>query len=237
MIMTFLGVVINLPGGIHFNPILLHFFEPKKVLLLTSFVLLMGALSRAWVFRKEVIRADLLQLIILGFAGGMVGGYLVNYIPEKVVVVIFIFSGLKYIYEFYKLKKHSAKIEEESKFKKYLDLSISGFLASFTQALGISVGTIRQGYYFKRGYSLPQVHATVAWIFIASNISTIGTRYFNEHFDPYLFLQLLPLFPLMLITTALAKKILYKIPKIWQDRIIIYSLVVSLLSIIPILLK
>lgn len=74
-------------------------------------------------------------------------------------------------------------------------------------------------------------------IFIFSSISTLGTRFFVEKVDPEFTLRLLLLFPIMLLTTFLAKKVLYKISKDLQDKIIIYSLIVSFISIIPLFFK
>jgi uncharacterized membrane protein YfcA len=99
------------------------------------------------------------------------------------------------------------------------------------------VGSIRQGYYFSQGYTLQNVQGTVAVIFLFSGVGTILSRVFSENISYLKILDILPIFPIMLITMYAGKKVLYKIPKSWQDKIILYSLILSLLSVIPLILK
>lgn len=230
LIVTFLGVVINLPGSIHINPILLHFYDAKTVLLLTTTYLTLGALSRVIIFHKEVVREDLFKIILLAVFGGVTGSFFIGIIPEKVIVILFIISGIKFLYEFYTKKSIDKKSTKSGLF-------ISGFFVSFLQAFGIGAGNIRQGNYFKKGYDLQAVQGTCAVIFLASGLATVLSRFAFEDIDPNKLLLILPIFPFILVTVYLGKKVLYKIPKSVQEKIIVYTLIISLLSVLPKLLK
>ncbi len=229
LIVVFLGMILNLPGSLHINPILLHFYEPHLVVFLTMVFLVLGAISRIIILWEHVLWKEAVHLAVWGFFGGILGGYFVGIIPQKIIVLVFFISGLSYIYRFY--KRH--KGEEIKKHGAFL----SGFVTAFLQSFGISVGVLRQGYLFSRGHDLVTVQATAAVVFITGGIATIVTRMFHEQFFVKDTISILGLFPLMLLTVYLAKKTVYKMPKKIQDGIIIYSLVLSLLFAVPYLFK
>lgn len=227
LLVVFLGVIINLPGSLHINPLLLHFYEPHKVLFLTTLFLVMGSVARIIVFWKDIIWEDAIGLAIYGIFGGIVGGYFVGIIPQKVIVAIFILSGFTYVYKYFKKTAHL-----ETKNKHY-SLFISGFLTAFLQSFGMSVGPIRQGYLFSKGHTLPIVQGTIAVVFLASGLGMLSTRLLHESIPINDVLSILVLFPFMLITIYLGKKVIYKFPKRTTDYIIIYSLLISLVLAIP----
>jgi uncharacterized membrane protein YfcA len=237
LLITFLGVTINLPGSTHLNPLLLNFYDVKTALFLVAVYMTMGSLCRIIVFRKEIVKDKLIQIVILGMLGGLVGSALVGAINEKFLIFVFIFAGLKYLYEFYFPKvKQTTQKETQNFFRKHtewIDEFIAGFVASFMQVFGLGTGPIRQGYYISKGYSMAATQGTVGFMFFFSGLSIIFTRIFVEKIDPKLILIILPLFPFMLGLVYLGKFIIYKIPKVWQDRIIVYTLILSLLTVIP----
>jgi uncharacterized membrane protein YfcA len=222
---VFLGTIINLPGSLHINPLLLHFYEPHKVLFLTLIFLALGALARIFVFWKLILWREAITLGVWGLFGGFFGGYFVGYIPQKIIVYIFFITGIWYLYTFF-AKKEGTKPKQHSAF-------ISGFVTAFMQSYGLSVGVLRQGYLFSKGYDLPTVQGTIAVVFLIGSFGTILARAMNEHFLLSDTLPILGLFPFMLITVYVGKKIIYKMPKKLQDVIIIYSLILSLLLAVP----
>lgn len=228
LIVVFLGTVINLPGSLHINPLLLHFYEPHKVLFLTTVFLVLGALARIIVFWKDILWEDALSLALYGVVGGIVGGYFVGIIPQKVIVAIFILSGCMYVYKYFKKVTQTT----ETKSKQY-GLFISGFITAFLQSFGMSVGPLRQGYLFAKGHSLPIVQGTIAVVFLASGIGMLSARLIHESISVHDVLSILVLFPFMLITVFLGKKVIYKLPKKITDYIIIYSLIFSIALAIP----
>lgn len=227
LIVVFLGTVINLPGSLHINPLLLHFYEPHKVLFLTTLFLVMGALARIIIFWKDILWEDALGLAIYGLMGGIVGGYFVGIIPQKVIIAIFILSGCMYIYKYFK------KVTHVDTKNKHYGLFVSGFITAFLQSFGMSVGPLRQGYLFAKGHSLPVVQGTIAVVFLASGIGMLSTRLIHESIPFHDMLSILALFPFMLLTVFLGKKVIYKLPKKVTDYIIIYSLIFSLALAIP----
>lgn len=241
LLITFLGVTINLPGSTHLNPLLLNFYDVKTSLFLVAVYMTMGSLCRIIVFRKEIVKEKLVTIVLLGMLGGLVGSYFVGVINEKVLIFLFVFAGLKYLYEFYFPKKKIGGNKEENKddkhfFKRQLvwfDEFTAGFVASFMQVFGLGTGPIRQGYYISKGYSMAATQGTVGFMFFFSGLSIIFTRIFVEKIDPKTMLVILPLFPFMLALVYLGKFIIYKIPKVWQDRIIIYTLIISLITVLP----
>ena len=146
VLVTFLGVVINLPGSLHINPILLHFFTASDTLLITTLLLTQNAICFLWIYREDLRLQGMLKFCIYGIFGGMLAGFLIGRIPDKLIVFIFFVSALKYLVEYY--------FPRINKFEGKGDFFISSFLASFLQTFGMSVGNIRQGYFLKRGYSL-----------------------------------------------------------------------------------
>ena len=230
-IVTFLGIVINLPGTIHLNPLMAHFYEPRTALFLTTAYLVMGALSRIIIFKKEIIKDNLLKMCIFGALGGISAGFFIGHINSKILLIIFLLSGLKFIYEFI-YKKDKVKLN-----KNFKDLFIASYIAAFIQSFGIPAGNIRQGYYYSQGYNIQNVQGTVAVVFLFSGIGTIISRITNENIPYYEILKILPTFPIMLITMYMGKKILYKIHKSIQDKIILYSLILSMLSVIPLFIN
>jgi uncharacterized membrane protein YfcA len=224
LIIVFLGIVLNISGSLHINALLLHFYEPHKVLLLTTVFLTMGALSRTIVFWKHIAWKETLGLTSYGVLGGFIGAYFIGFIPGKIIASIFIISGVYYIYRF--LQKKEAHYSHAS-------LALAGFVTSFLQAFGMAVGPLRQGYLFAKGYSLQEVHGTIAVSFLASGIAMVIARSLNEHIVLKDVLQLFILFPFMLFTMYVGKKVLFKIPKRTADYIIIYSLIFSLLVALP----
>jgi uncharacterized membrane protein YfcA len=229
LLIVFLGIIINLPGSLHINPLLLHFYEPHKVLFLTTVFLTLGALGRIIIFWKEILWEDAFKLSVYGILGGLLGGYTVGIIPQKIIVSIFLISGGMY------LAKHLNK-EKQSNPKKH-GLFMSGFVTAFLQSFGLSVGPLRQGYLFSRGYNLVTVQGTIAVVFLASGIGMIISRLLSEDIPLRDSFSILTLFPFMLITMYAAKKVAYKIPKSIQEKIIIYSLILSLVLAIPYLFK
>ncbi len=76
----------------------------------------MGSLCRIIVFRKEIVKDKLINIVLLGVLGGFVGSLFVGIINEKILIALFIFAGLKYLYEFYFPK---IKNEEKQKTKNF----------------------------------------------------------------------------------------------------------------------
>jgi uncharacterized membrane protein YfcA len=224
LVVVFLGVVLNIPGSVHINALLLNFYEPHKVLLLTTIFLTLGSLARTIVFWKNIQWKETKWLTIYGVLGGFIGGYSVGIIPSKIIALIFILSGAYYIYRFYNKQEqhHSHK-----------NMFLAGFVTSLLQAFGISVGPLRQGYLFAKGHTLQEVHGTIAITFLLSGSAMVFARLFHEKIALNDILPILFLFPFMLLTMLIAKKILFKIPKHVADKIIIYSLVISLLTALP----
>jgi uncharacterized membrane protein YfcA len=177
---VFLGTVINLPGSLHINPLLLHFYDPRTVLFLTTAFLVMGALARIIVFWKNIIWKEALGLALYGFVGGIAGGYFVGSIPEKTIILIFFLSGFMYLYKYFKDSSGSEK-KEENKFKYHGSLFLSGFVTAFLQAFGMSVGPLRQGYLFAKGHSLQVVHGTIAVVFLVSGVGMLSARLLHEN--------------------------------------------------------
>lgn len=224
LVVVFLGVVLNISGSLHINALLLHFYEPHKVLLLTTVFLTLGSLARTIVFWNNIKWKETLGLTVYGIIGGFVGGYYIGLIPGKVIALIFIISGLYFLYRFFR---------KESAHHSHSNLIVAGLVTSFLQAFGVSVGPLRQGYLFAKGYTLQEVHGTIAVTFLFSGIAMVFGRSFNEHIA---FVDIAPifiLFPFMLLTMIIGKKILFKIPKKVADYIIIYSLIFSLLAALP----
>jgi uncharacterized membrane protein YfcA len=97
----------------------------------------------------------------------------------------------------------------------------------------MSVGNIRQGYFFKRGYTLTEIQGTMSVVFISTGIANLVGRYFTGTTDFTLALKVLPLMPFCFLAIYFGRKIVKKMPLIWQKRIIVYTLVISLVSVIP----
>lgn len=224
LLVVFLGVVLNISGSLHINALLLHFYEPHKVLLLTTVFLTLGSLARTIVFWKNIQWKETKWLTIYGVLGGFIGGYSVGIIPSKIIAVIFIASGVYYIFRFYK---------KQDTHHSHTNIFLAGFVTSLLQAFGVSVGPLRQGYLFTKGHTLQEVHGTIAVTFLLSGSSMVLARLFHEHIALSDISPILLLFPFMLLTMVFAKKILFKIPKHVADKIIIYSLIVSLLAALP----
>lgn len=227
LVIIFFGVIINLPGTLHINALLLHYFEPHKVLLLSTVFLLLGAISRIVVFWKQIVWGQVYWLSAYGFVGGLCGGYFVGSIPDKIIVFIFIVSGVTYLYKFITQKKHTS----ESKF----GLFVSGFVSSFLQSFGMSVGVLRQGYMFSRGYNLEQVHGSIAVVFLISSSGMLFSRFVKESFTFGDITPMLYLFPPMLLTMYFAKGLMKHIPLKAQKVIILYSLIASIILSVPFL--
>jgi len=224
-----LGIVINLPGSLHLNPILLHFYEPHKVLFLTMVFLMFGALARVIVFYKQIIWKESVALGGWAIIGGFFGGYLTGLISQKIIILLFFVSGILYLIKII-WKKESTTSSLKS-------VTLAGALTAFFQSFGISASTIRQGYLASLGYDLPTIHGTAGVAFIIGSIATISARLIHEDFDVQDILPIVLFFPFMLATVYLGKKIIYKIPKKVQDTIIIYSLILSLALAIPYLFR
>lgn len=229
LVVVFLGIVLNLPGSLHINPILLHFYEPHKVLFLTTVFLTLGAVGRVMIFWKNILWREAWLLGAYGVVGGMLGGLSVPYIPQRIVIIIFFISGGMYLY------KHFSK-KEAVEGKDY-GLVISGFLSSFLQSFGISAGVIRQGYLFSRGHDLVTVQGTIAVSFLMSGMAMIVSRSLHEDIPILETISIVTLFPFMLLTMVLAKKVVYKTPKHIQEYIILYSLIASLILATPYLFE
>jgi uncharacterized membrane protein YfcA len=159
LLIVFLGIIINLPGSLHINPLLFHFYEPHEVLFLTTVFLTLGALGRIIIFWE-----DAFKLSVYGILGGLLGEYTVGVIPQKIIVSIFLISGGMYLTKHFRKEKHVSPKKQ--------GLFVSGFVTAFLQSFGLSVGPLRQGYLFSRGHNLVTVQGTVAVVFLAS-----GYRY------------------------------------------------------------
>lgn len=224
LVVVFLGIVINISGSLHINALLLHFYEPHKVLLLSTVFLTLGSLARTIVFWKNIQWKETKWLTIYGVLGGFIGGYCVGIIPAKIIAIIFMLSGIYYIYMFY---------NKQETYHSHANIFIAGFVTSLLQSFSVSVGPLRQGYLFAKKYTLQEVHGTIAITFLLSGSAMIIARLFHEHIALSDISPILILFPFMIITMYIAKKILIKIPKPIADKIIIYSLVISLISALP----
>lgn len=224
LLIVFLGTVLNISGSLHINALLLHFYEPHKVLLLTTTFLTLGALARTIVFWKEIKWDEAVGLTLYGILGGFMGGYFIGFIPGKIIALIFILSGIYFVYRFFK---------KQQSHHSHSNLILAGFVTSFLQAFGVSVGPLRQGYLFAKNYTLQEVHGTIAVTFVLSGTAMIAGMSFNRPISYSDITPVLILFPCMLVTIFIGKKILYKIPKHIADYIIIYSLILSLLVALP----
>jgi hypothetical protein len=74
LVVVFLGTVINIPGSLHINPLLLHFYEPHRVLFLTMLFLVLGAISRIIVMWDKIVWRDATTLAVWGLFGGIFEG-------------------------------------------------------------------------------------------------------------------------------------------------------------------
>jgi uncharacterized membrane protein YfcA len=228
IIVVFLGVVIGLPGALHINPILLHFFEPHTVTFLTTVLLLMTSLSSIVIFWKHIQWRDGLYLSLYGALGGAIGGLLFGYLPPQLVVILFFASGFSFLWNHYHKK--------EQPLSRY-GLFVSGFLTSFLQAFGISAGALRRAFLLSKGYSIQEIYGTIAVAYTVSSGGIVITRMVNEHIPFSLLHQILVLFPVIFITVVIGKKMMGLFSKKIQEFIVVYSLVVSLLLAIPYLFK
>ena len=224
LLVVFLGVVLNLPGSLHINILLLNFYEPHQALLLTLVFLVLGALARTIIFWESITWKETKLLTIYGVLGGFIGGYFVGIISGKIIALIFIASGFYYVYRFYHKKgtHHS-----------HANIFLAGFVTAFLQSFGVSVGPLRQGYLFTKGYTLQEVQGTIAITFLLSGSAMILARLLHEEIPFSVVSPILVLFPFILATVYLAKKALVKIPKHLADKIIIYSLLMSLFASLP----
>lgn len=229
LVVVFLGIIINLPGSLHINPLLLHFYEPHKVLFLSTVFLTLGALGRVIILWQKIDWREVFFLSISGIIGAFVGSLLIKDIPQKVIVLIFLISGGLYLYKYFKKNK--------TKEQALLAGSLSGFLSSFLQSFGLSAGVLRQTYLSNKGYDLISVQGIVGAVFTISGLTMIITRSVQEEIPYKETIPILLLFPFILLTIFIAKKVTYKIPKHIQEYIIIYSLIISLVLAIPYLFK
>jgi len=228
LIVVFLGVVIGLPGGVHINPVLLHFYEPHTVLLLTTFLLTMTATCSIIIFWNHIRWSDAIRLALYGIVAGILGGYLIGSIPSKIVVVLFFVSGGLFLWSYYKKK---------TEYTHKYGLFLSGFFVSFMQAFGISAGALRRAYLHSRGYSFEEIYGTISLGYATTGTSILVTRMYNESIPLSITYQIVILFPFVFLTIWLGKKMIRHIPKKIQDAIVIYSLILSLLLAVPYLLK
>lgn len=224
-LVVLLGTVINLPGALHLNPVLLHFYEPHKVLFLTMVFLTLGAIARVIVFNKHIAWKEAFSLGLRALLGGFIGGYFVGMIPQKIIIILFFVSGLLYLVK--------TIFKKENRQPTKYGIVIAGLVTAFLQAFGISAGAIRQGFLSSRGYDLPTIHGTGGVAFIIGSFATIAARMIHEPFDLQDVLPLILFFPFMLAIVYIGKKIIYKMPKKVQDMIILYSLVASLVFALP----
>lgn len=228
IIVVFLGVVIGLPGAIHINPILLHFYEPHTVTFLTAALLLMTSLSSIVIFWKHIKWGDGLYLSLYGALGGAVGGLLFGYLPPQLVVILFFISGFSFLWKHYHKEKEGGS---------HYSLFISGFITSFLQAFGISAGELRRAFLLSKGYTLQEIYGTIAIAYTVSGGSIVVTRMINEHIPFALLYQILVMFPVIFITVLLGKKMMGFFSKKVQEYLVVYSLIVSLLLAVPYLFK
>ncbi len=229
LIVVFLGIIINLPGSLHINPLLLHFYEPHKVLFLSTVFLTLGALGRVIILWKKIEWGEVFFLSISGIFGAFVGSLFVKDIPQKIIVAIFLISGMLY------LQKHFSK--SEMKRETILSGSLAGFISSFLQSFGLSAGVLRQTYLSNKGYDLISIQGIVGAVFTISGLTMTITRSTLEEIPYQETLSILVLFPFILLTIYIAKRVVYKIPKHIQEYIIIYSLIISLILAVPYLFK
>lgn len=224
LLIVFLGIVLNISGSLHINALLLHFYEPHRVLLMTTTFLTLGSLARVIVFWNNIRWQEVVGLTLYGILGGFIGGYLIGSIPGKVIAVIFILSGLYFIFQYFK---------KEATQHAHGNLFLAGFITSLLQAFGLSVGPLRHGYLFAKGFTLQEIHGTIAVVFLASGSSMLFARSIREAIPFSDIYPIFILFPFMLLTMYIGRHVLYKIPKKTADYIIIYSLVLSLLAALP----
>lgn len=227
IVVVFLGVVVGLPGAIHINPILLHFFEPHIVTFLTTALLLMTSTSSIIIFWKYVQWKDALLLAFYGLLGGIAGGLLFGYLSPRVVVVLFFISGFGFLWNHYHRKQSIHKY----------GLFVSGFLTSFLQSFGISAGALRRAFLQTKGYSLQEIYGTIAIAYTVSGGGIVVTRMLHEDIPFTLLYQILILFPFIFATVFVGKKMMGLFSKKIQEYIVVYSLIISLLLAIPYLFK
>lgn len=227
LIVVYLGVVIGLPGSIHINPLLLHFYDPYTVTFLTTTLLLLTSSSSVIIFWKQIKWAEAWWLTFYGAIGGIVGGLLFGYLPPRLVVLLFFISGGFFIYSHYKKKKESQTH----------GLMISGFMTSFLQAFGISAGALRRTYLLSRGLTLQEIYGTIAVAYTASALGIIISRMIHENIPFDALKKILVLYPFIFITVIVGKKTTNLFSKKVQEYIVIYSLLLSLALAIPYLFK
>ncbi len=227
ILVVFLGVVVGLPGAVHINPILLHFFEPHIVTFLTTALLLMTSASSIIIFWKYIQWKDALLLAFYGLLGGVAGGLLFGYLSPRVVVLLFFVSGFAFLWNHYHKKPNTNKY----------GLFVSGFLTSFLQSFGVSAGAIRRTFLLTKGYSLQEIYGTIAIAYTVSGGSIVVTRMVHEDIPFALLYQILVLFPFIFITVFIGKKMMGLFSKRVQEYIVVYSLIVSLILAIPYLFK
>lgn len=227
LLVVYLGVVIGLPGAIHINPILLHFYDPYTVTFLTTTLLLLTSSSSIIIFWKQIKWKEAIPLAFYGILGGIIGGILFGYLPAKAVVILFFISGGVFLYSHFKNKEASVPY----------GAALSGMLTSFFQAFGISAGALRRTYLLSKGLTFQETYGTIAVAYTVSAFGIIISRMLHEHIPFQELTKILVLYPFVFLTVLLGKKTTNLFSKKLQERIIIYSLILSLLLAVPYLFR
>ena len=221
---SLINIIIPIYGSATVTPFLAVLTDPHTAIALASFYFFLGALVRAFLFRKEIKWSYIKNLLPLSFIGAIIGAFaLIKISPIVLLITIFIFSA----YFFYK-KIRTLKVYKEKSSHKLTVHSI-GLLSGFLQGTGLAGSDLRNSYLYSEKLTLPQVHGTTALIgainfFIATVIRLITNQVTIPNLIPLLYV-----FPFIVFGSWIGKKILYKINKQFSDWLIILIMTLILL--------
>ena len=105
-----------------------------------------------------------------------------------------------------------------------------GLLSGFLQGTGLAGSDLRNQYLYAQNLSLPKVHGTTAFIGAANFFIATLVRLFGHQLSLPDIVQLLYLFPIIVLATWVGKHMLYKLSPKTSNHIVIFVMSMVVLS-------
>lgn len=233
--LTFLNILAPVSGSATVTPLLAGIVGAKDAVAVATLFFLLTCIPRVYLFRSY-IRWDIVRTLWpISIIGAVVGGFIFVGISEIVITLTITVFLLLFIFQ----KIIALRFNENRMQKKPTKHGVAfvGFISGALQGTGIAGSDLRNGYLLSRGLTMQALHGTTAIIGGSNFIFANSVRVASGELTWPMAWPVLALFPVIILATYFGRHVTLRLPKVWQDIIALFVMLVALITLVSTLIK
>jgi uncharacterized membrane protein YfcA len=226
---TFINILAPVSGSATVTPVLAGLVGVKDAIAVATVFFLLTCIPRVYLFRKYIQWHLVKQLWPASIVGAVIGSVALTGIDAKIVAIIIILFLMFFLYKkLISVLKPATQNKPTSKH----GVTFIGLISGALQGTGLAGSDLRNGYLYSKGLSIQKIHGTTALIGGANFLFASVVRVSSGDLIFSMMLPVFALFPLIILATYIGRHVTLKMPKKWQDILIVGIMVFALVTII-----